>query len=165
MAARTGAGGWWGVLWRSPALVDGLLGYAVAMAVGVAVFTSSTDSLAGSWPAYLFALGFGVLLLFRRRHSVLVLVLRRSVFAGTTPCSTRRSVWLCQSLQRSSRSPRPDAFASASSSLPCWLRCHCPSRSSAVKILVSSSATTATGDRAHGSVARARGWRAVAATA
>jgi signal transduction histidine kinase len=75
MAARTGAGGWWGVLWRSPALVDGLLGYAVAMAVGVAVFTSSTDSLAGSWPAYLFALGFGVLLLFRRRHSVLVLVL------------------------------------------------------------------------------------------
>ncbi len=36
------------MLWRSPALVDGLLGYAVAMAVGVAVFTSSTDSLAGS---------------------------------------------------------------------------------------------------------------------
>jgi signal transduction histidine kinase len=62
-------------LWRSPALVDGLLGYAVAMAVGVAVFTSSTDRLGEPWPAYAFALGFGLLLLIRRRHPLLVLLL------------------------------------------------------------------------------------------
>jgi len=47
----------------SAALVDGLLAYAVAMAVGVAVFTSSVDRQPGSWPAYLFALGFGLILL------------------------------------------------------------------------------------------------------
>jgi len=62
-------------LWTSPALVDGLLGYAVAMAVGVAVFTSSSDRLTDPWPAYAFALGFGLLLLIRRRHPVLVLLL------------------------------------------------------------------------------------------
>jgi len=44
-------------------LVDGLLAYAVAMAVGVAVFTSSVDRLPGSWLAYLFALGYGLILL------------------------------------------------------------------------------------------------------
>jgi signal transduction histidine kinase len=62
-------------LWTSPALVDGLLGYAVAMAVGVAVFTSASDGLADLWPAYAFALGFGLVLLIRRRHPVLVLLL------------------------------------------------------------------------------------------
>jgi signal transduction histidine kinase len=62
-------------LWTSPALVDGLLGYAVAMAVGVAVFTSASDGLAELWPAYAFALGFGLVLLIRRRHPVLVLLL------------------------------------------------------------------------------------------
>jgi signal transduction histidine kinase len=68
--ARRSAG-----VWTSPALVDGLLGYAVAMAVGVAVFTSSSDGLADPWPAYAFALGFGLVLLIRRRHPVLVLLL------------------------------------------------------------------------------------------
>ena len=58
-----------------PALVDGLLGYAVAMAVGVAVFTRSTDSQPGPVTAYLFALGFGLILLIRRQHPVLVLIL------------------------------------------------------------------------------------------
>jgi signal transduction histidine kinase len=62
-------------LWTSPALVDGLLGYVVAMAVGVAVFTSSSDGLADPWPAYAFALGFGLVLLVRRKHPVLVLLL------------------------------------------------------------------------------------------
>ena len=62
-------------MWTSPALVDGLLAYAVAMAVGVAVFTSSADGQPGSWPAYLFALGFGLILLLRRRQPVLVLIL------------------------------------------------------------------------------------------
>jgi signal transduction histidine kinase len=56
-------------------VVDGLLGYAVAMAVGVAVFTSSSDGLADPWPAYAFALGFGLVLLIRRRHPVLVMLL------------------------------------------------------------------------------------------
>jgi MYXO-CTERM domain-containing protein len=55
--------------------VDGLLAYAVAMAVGVAVFASSVGSQPGPWPAYLFALGFGLILLVRRRHPVLVLIL------------------------------------------------------------------------------------------
>jgi signal transduction histidine kinase len=68
--ARRSAG-----VWTSPALVDGLLGYAVAMAVGVAVFTSSSDGLADPWPAYAFALGFGLVLLIRRRHPVLVMLL------------------------------------------------------------------------------------------
>ena len=58
-----------------PRLVDGLLAYAVAMAVAVAVFTSSTARQPGSWPAYLFALGFGLILLLRRQHPVLVLIL------------------------------------------------------------------------------------------
>jgi signal transduction histidine kinase len=75
MATKTALGRWSDALWRSPALVDGLLGYAVAMAVGVAVFTSSSGRLSESWPAYAFALGFGLLLLIRRRHPVLVLVL------------------------------------------------------------------------------------------
>jgi signal transduction histidine kinase len=56
-------------------LVDGLLGYAVAMAVAVAVFTSSTDRPGEPWLAYAFALGFGLVLLMRRRRPVLVLVL------------------------------------------------------------------------------------------
>jgi signal transduction histidine kinase len=75
MATKTALGRWSEALWRSPAFVDGLLGYTVAMAVGVAVFTSSTGRLTESWPAYAFALGFGLLLLIRRRHPVLVLVL------------------------------------------------------------------------------------------
>ena len=75
MATRNAFGRWSAALWRSPGLVDGVLGYAVAMAVGVAVFTSSTGRLTESWPAYAFALGFGLLLLIRRRHPVLVLVL------------------------------------------------------------------------------------------
>jgi len=41
----------------------------------LAVFTSSADRQPGSWPAYLFALGFGLILLLRRRHPVLVLIL------------------------------------------------------------------------------------------
>jgi MYXO-CTERM domain-containing protein len=64
-----------GTLWTSPALVDGLLAYAVAMAVGVAVFASSVGSQPGPWLAYLFAVGFGLILLIRRRHPVLVLVI------------------------------------------------------------------------------------------
>ena len=60
-------------LWGSPALIDGLLAYAVAMAVGVAVFTSSVGSQ--PWPAYVFALGFGLILLIRRRYPVLVLMI------------------------------------------------------------------------------------------
>jgi len=75
MATKTALGRWSEALWRSPALVDGLLGHAVAMAVGVAVFTSSTDRPTESWPAYAFALGFGLLPLIRRRRPVLVLVL------------------------------------------------------------------------------------------
>ena len=55
--------------------MDGLLPYAVAMAVGVAVFASSVGSAPGPWPAYLFAVGFGLILLLRRRHPVLVLIL------------------------------------------------------------------------------------------
>ncbi|HEX5383646.1 MAG TPA: hypothetical protein VFW54_03330 [Propionibacteriaceae bacterium] len=64
-----------GTLWTSPALIDGLLGYAVAMAVGVAVFASSVGSQPGPWPAYVFAVGFGLILLIRRRHPVLVLII------------------------------------------------------------------------------------------
>src|SRR5215212_3692082 len=63
------------MLWSSAALVDGLLAYAVAMAVGVAVFASSADRQPGPWPAYVFAVGFGLILLIRRRHPVLVLLL------------------------------------------------------------------------------------------
>jgi signal transduction histidine kinase len=69
MAERSAA------LWTSSALIDGLLGYVVAMAVGVAVFTSSTESMPDIWPAYAFALGFGLVLLMRRQHPVIVLVL------------------------------------------------------------------------------------------
>jgi signal transduction histidine kinase len=69
MALADRAGG----LWTSPALVDGLLAYAVAMAVGVAAFASSAGRQP-VWPAYVFALGFGLILLMRRRHSVLVLL-------------------------------------------------------------------------------------------
>jgi hypothetical protein len=43
-----------GALWTSPALVDGLLAYAVAIAVGVAVFATSAGTPFGPWPAYLF---------------------------------------------------------------------------------------------------------------
>jgi hypothetical protein len=65
MATRTAFAVGSGTLWRSPALIDGLLAYAVAMAVGVAVFTSSVGSQ--PWAAYVFALGFGLILLIRRR--------------------------------------------------------------------------------------------------
>ncbi len=75
MATRTAILGRSRAVWTSPALMDGLLAYAVAMAVGVAVFTSSADSQPGFWPAYLFALGFGLILLLRRRRPVLVLSL------------------------------------------------------------------------------------------
>jgi MYXO-CTERM domain-containing protein len=75
MATRTVFVGRSETLWRSPALVDGLLAYAVAMAVGVAVFASSAERQPGPWPAYLFALGFGLILLIRRRQPVLVVIL------------------------------------------------------------------------------------------
>jgi signal transduction histidine kinase len=75
MAAKTALGHWSEAVSKAPALVDGLLGYAVAMAVGVAVFTSSTGRSAESGPAYAFALGFGLILLIRRQRPVLVLVL------------------------------------------------------------------------------------------
>jgi signal transduction histidine kinase len=75
MATRTAILGRSRAVWISPALVDGLLAYAVAMAVGVAVFTSSADRQPGSWPAYVFALCFGLILLLRRRRPVLVLIL------------------------------------------------------------------------------------------
>ena len=75
MATRMALADRAGTLWTSPALVDGLLAYAVAMAVGVAVFASSVGSQPGPWPAYLFAVGFGLILLIRRRHPVLVLVI------------------------------------------------------------------------------------------
>lgn len=73
MASRTAYVVGTGKLWGSPALIDGLLAYAVAMAVGVAVFTSSVGSQ--PWPAYVFALGFGLILLIRRRYPVLVLMI------------------------------------------------------------------------------------------
>ena len=75
MATRTAILGRSRAVWTSPALVDGLLAYAVSMAVAVAVFTSSAARQPGSWPAYLFALGFGLILLLRRQHPVLVLIL------------------------------------------------------------------------------------------
>jgi hypothetical protein len=59
MARKTALVGRSGALKMPPALVDGLLGYAVAMAVGVAVFTRSADRQPGPATAYLFALGFG----------------------------------------------------------------------------------------------------------
>jgi signal transduction histidine kinase len=73
MASRTAYVVGTGKLWGSSALIDGLLAYAVAMAVGVAVFTSSVGSQ--PWPAYVFALGFGLILLIRRRYPVLVLMI------------------------------------------------------------------------------------------
>jgi signal transduction histidine kinase len=73
MATRTAFAVGSGKLRGSPALIDGLLAYAVAMAVGVAVFTSSVGSQ--PWPAYVFALGFGLILLIRRRYPVLVLII------------------------------------------------------------------------------------------
>jgi signal transduction histidine kinase len=75
MARKTALVGRSGALKMPPALVDGLLGYAVAMAVGVAVFTRSADRQPGPATAYLFALGFGLILLIRRQHPVLVLIL------------------------------------------------------------------------------------------
>jgi signal transduction histidine kinase len=75
MARKTALVGRSGALKMPPALVDGLLGYAVAMAVGVAVFTRSADHQPGPGTAYLFALGFGLILLIRRQHPVLVLIL------------------------------------------------------------------------------------------
>ena len=64
-----------GPWWKSPAMIDGLLGYAVAMAVGVAVFSRAGDGRPDSWPAYVFALGFGLILLIRRRYPVQVLII------------------------------------------------------------------------------------------
>jgi len=75
MATRTALLSRAGSLRSSPALIDGLLAYAVAMAVGVAVFASSIDSQPGPWPAYVFAVGFGLILLVRRRRPVLVLII------------------------------------------------------------------------------------------
>jgi signal transduction histidine kinase len=75
MAIRTAYLGRSGALRKSPALIDGLLAYAVAMAVGVAVFTRSVGGQPGPWAAYVFALGFGLILLIRRRHPVLVLLI------------------------------------------------------------------------------------------
>jgi hypothetical protein len=59
LATRTAILGRAQAVLTSPASVDGLLGYAVAMAVGVAGFTSSVERQTGSGPAYLFALSFG----------------------------------------------------------------------------------------------------------
>jgi hypothetical protein len=59
LATRTAILGRARAVLTSPASVDGLLGYAVAMAVGVAVFTGSVERQTGSGPAYLFALGVG----------------------------------------------------------------------------------------------------------
>jgi len=64
-----------GPWWKSPAMIDGLLGYAVAMAVEVAVLSRAGDGRPDSWPAYVFALGFGLILLIRRRHPVQVLII------------------------------------------------------------------------------------------
>ena len=75
MATRTAFLSRVGTLWTSPALIDGLLAYAVAMAVGVAVFASSIDSQPGPWAPYVFAVGFGLILLIRRRRPVLVLII------------------------------------------------------------------------------------------
>lgn len=75
MATRTAFLSRAGTGWTSPALIDGLLAYAVAMAVGVAVFASSIDSQPGPWAPYVFAVGFGLILLIRRRRPVLVLII------------------------------------------------------------------------------------------
>ena len=75
MATRTAFLSRAGTRWTSPALIDGLLAYAVAMAVGVAVFASSIDSQPGPWAPYVFAVGFGLILLIRRRRPVLVLII------------------------------------------------------------------------------------------
>jgi signal transduction histidine kinase len=75
MATRTAFLSRAGTQWTSPALIDGLLAYAVAMAVGVAVFASSIDSQPGPWAPYVFAVGFGLILLIRRRRPVLVLII------------------------------------------------------------------------------------------
>jgi signal transduction histidine kinase len=61
--------------WKSPAMIDGLLGYAVAMAVGVAVFSRASGGRPDPWPAYAFALGFGLILLIRRKYPVQVLII------------------------------------------------------------------------------------------
>ncbi len=45
-----------------------------------AVFTSSVERQPGSWPAYLSALGFSLILLQRRRRPVLVLILTSLCF-------------------------------------------------------------------------------------
>ncbi len=59
----------------SPLVTDALVGYLVTMAVGVALFTSQRVAITAVWPAYGFAFGFGVVLLWRRRHPVPVLLL------------------------------------------------------------------------------------------
>jgi signal transduction histidine kinase len=82
MATRTAILARSGPKWRSPALIDGLLAYAVAMAVGVAVFTRSVDGRPEPWPAYAFALGFGLILLIRRRYPVLVLIITSLAICG-----------------------------------------------------------------------------------
>ena len=56
-------------------LVDALLGCLVTMTVGIALVFGQRVAGAPVWPAYGFALGFGVVLLGRRRHPVVVLVL------------------------------------------------------------------------------------------
>jgi signal transduction histidine kinase len=61
--------------WKSPALIDGLVAYAVTMAVGVAVLSRASDGQPEPWPAYVFALGFGLILLIRRRYPVQVLII------------------------------------------------------------------------------------------
>jgi hypothetical protein len=75
MATRTALVARSEALWRSPVLVDG-----PARVRGrdgrrrwLCSQARSTISL-GPWPAYLFALGFGLILLFRRRQPVLALL-------------------------------------------------------------------------------------------
>ena len=71
MATRTAFAVGSGKLWGSPALIDGLLAYAV-MAVGVAVFPVQS---AASHGGMRLCSGFGLILLIRRRYPVLVLIL------------------------------------------------------------------------------------------
>lgn len=66
--------GWPGPWWTSPALIDGLLGYAVAMAVGAAVFSRASDGQPSPWPAYVFALNFGLILLIREISGAVMII-------------------------------------------------------------------------------------------
>jgi MYXO-CTERM domain-containing protein len=74
VATRTAILGRARAVLTSPAS-DSLLAYAVAMALGGGCLHQSVERQTGSWPAYLFALGFGLIVLRRRRRPMLVLIL------------------------------------------------------------------------------------------